>query len=60
MCAYEGVLFKPALQALLIGGDLSEALLEILGISLPSARRKQILISHLSNQAVLSGSFLDY
>lgn len=54
------MVFKSTLQAMLTGGGLLEALLEILDISLPSAQCKEILISHLLNQAVLSGSFLDY
>lgn len=54
-CACERVLFKPSLQALLTGGGKSETLLEILGIPLLSAQHKQIHISQLLNQAVLSG-----
>lgn len=54
------MVFKPTLQVMLTGGGLLEALLEILDISPPSAQHKEILIFHLLNQAVLSGSFLDY
>lgn len=60
ICACEAMVFKSTLQAMLTGEGLLEALLEILDISLPSAQCKEILISHLLNQAVLSGSFLDY
>lgn len=60
-CACEGMFFKPSLQVLLIGGcKAEEALLEIPGIPLLSAQRKQILISQPLNQAVLSSLIVSY
>jgi len=51
----EGMLFKLSLQALLTGEGKLKALLEIPGIPLLPAQRKQILISQLLNPAVSSG-----